>query len=64
MYLIEFTHQVECGESINNGPIRRWLDTITTNRLVRADTLLDACILIETCGQYQNVADFKNLTLG
>ena len=64
MYLIEFTHQTEQGESINGGPWRWWTETITTNRLVRADTFLDACILIESCGEYNEVQNFKDLTLG
>jgi hypothetical protein len=62
-FLVEFDHTTEHGQSINGGPWYWKNETHTTNRLVCADTFLDACILIEDCGEYDKVRNFKDMTL-
>jgi hypothetical protein len=62
-FLVEFDHIATGSESINGGP---WVDTsetIRTNRLVRAATFIEACVVVAKCGEYHHGYNFRNLTL-
>ena len=56
-FLIEFDYTTECSESINFGAWHTSSTTHSTNRLVCADTFLDACIIIEDC--YPNARNLQ-----
>ena len=62
-HLVEFTHEEHNRESINDGPWRHWIDKITTNLLVEANTFINACIKIQESGKYGQPENFRNLTL-